>query len=374
MKTVKTEKPVGELAALSWRPPEFQELETLLNTVEETLRESERRYRILAENAADAIWTADMNMCLTYASPSITRLLGYSVEEAMAKAMEEVFTPASFEVVTQMLSEEMAAEKLEHKDLSRSRMLELELNHRDGHIVPVEIRYSFLRDRDEKPIEILAIARDITERKQAVERDYQTAEKLLTILEGTMQAVSVAVELRDPYTAGHQRRVAQLASAIAKEMGLSGSQICGLRLTGLIHDIGKIQIPTEILTYPDKLSEAQFNIIKMHPAVGHDILKNIEFPWLVATTVLQHHERMNGSGYPAGLLGKDILLEARILAVADVVEAMSSNRPYRLSLGIHYTLEEISQNKNVLYDTEVVDACLRIFTENAFKFEPQTGR
>jgi len=369
VKAVKTEKSVSELSALCWRPPEFQELETLLGTMEEALRDSERRYRILAENAADAIWTVDMNMHLTYASPSITHLLGFSVEEVMAKAMEEVFTPASFELVTKAFVAERELEKQERKDMSRSRMLELELNHKDGRIVPVEIRYSFLRDRAGKPVEILAIARDITERKRAVDRDYQTAAKLLSVLEGTMQAMSVAVELRDPYTTGHQQRVGKLASTIAREMGLLEDQINGLRLTGLVHDIGKIQVPSEILTYPDKLSEAQFSIIKMHPVAGYDILKNIEFPWPVATTVLQHHERMNGTGYPSGLSGKNILLEARILAVADVVEAMSSNRPYRQSLGLHYTLEEISQNKNVLYDNEVVDACLRLFAENRFRFE-----
>jgi len=369
VKTGKIEKPVSEFGSLSWRPPEFQELETLLNTVEAALRDSERRYRILAENAADAIWTVDMNMRLTYASPSISRLLGYGVKEAMSRAMEDVFTPASLKVVTNVLKEEIAAEKLESSDLDRSRTLELELNHKDGHIVPVEIKYSFLRDSDGTPVEILAIARDITERKQAVEQDCKAAERLMAALEGTMQAVAAAVELRDPYTAGHQQRVSRLASAIGKEMGLSDDRINGLRLTGLIHDIGKMQIPVEILTYPDKLSEAQFNIIKIHPAVGYDLLKNIQSPWPIAPVVLQHHERMNGTGYPAGIKGNDIMLEARILAVADVVEAMSSNRSYRLSLGIHYTLQEISQNKDVLYDTEVVDACLKLFADKRFRFE-----
>jgi putative nucleotidyltransferase with HDIG domain len=176
--------------------------------------------------------------------------------------------------------------------------------------------------------------------------------------------------MKDPYTAGHQRGVAQLACAIAKEMGLPEEQIEGIRMAGLIHDIGKITIPAEILSRLGPLNDLEYGIIKTHSQAGYNILNGtIEFPWPVAQIVLQHHERMDGSGYPQGLSGEEILLEARILAVADVVEAMASNRPYRSARGIDKALKEISRNKGILYDPEVVDACLKLFTEKGFKFE-----
>jgi putative nucleotidyltransferase with HDIG domain len=174
--------------------------------------------------------------------------------------------------------------------------------------------------------------------------------------------------MRDPYTAGHQQRVTQLAVAIATEMGLPTEQIDGIRVIGTLHDVGKICIPAEILSKPGKLTKVEFTIIKIHSQAGYNILKTVEFPWPVAKIVLQHHERMNGSGYPKGLRGEDILLESRILAVADVVEAMSSHRPYRPALGTHKALEEIEQNSGVLYDADVADACLRLFREKGFQF------
>jgi putative nucleotidyltransferase with HDIG domain len=178
--------------------------------------------------------------------------------------------------------------------------------------------------------------------------------------------------MRDPHTAGHQQRAAQLSCAIAKEIGLSEEQISGLRLAGLIHDIGKVRVPAEILMNPDGLSEPEFMMIKAHPRLGYEILKTIDFPWPVAQIVLQHHERMDGSGYPSGLAGDDIIMEARILAVADVVDAMASHRPYRPALGIKKALEEIAENKGVLYDSRAADACLRLFAEKRFEFDQHT--
>lgn len=339
------------------------------NLVKRAISESGERYRLIAERAADAIWTVDINMRPMYIGPSITRLLGYSVQEAMAKPMEEVFTPASFKLAMKVLKEELSIEKKEHKDLTRSRTLQLELIHRDGSIVPVEISYTFLRDVQARPVEILAIARDISERKRVQEEAKRSTERLIMAMEHAIQAMAIIVEMRDPYTAGHQQRVTQLACAIARQMGLSEVQISGLRLAGLIHDIGKVRVPAEILTNPDGLSEPEFMMIKAHPQLGYEILKGIDFPWPVAQIVLQHHERMNGSGYPSGLSGEDIIIEARILAVADVVEAMASHRPYRAALGIDKALEEISQNMGVLYDSKVVDACLKLFKRKRFKFE-----
>ena len=175
--------------------------------------------------------------------------------------------------------------------------------------------------------------------------------------------------MRDPYRDSHQKRVSQLACAMAREMNLPEEQIEGIRVAGNIHDIGKISVPMEILSKPGRVNKSEFGIIKSHTQAGYDILKTIEFPWPIAQIVLQHHERMDGSGYPQGLSGKDILLEARILGVADVVEAMVSHRPYRPALGIDKALEEISKNRGVLYDPEVVDACLKLFTEKRFEFE-----
>ncbi len=190
--------------------------------------------------------------------------------------------------------------------------------------------------------------------------------KLQAALQGVIHVMALTVESRDPYTAGHQRRVAELASAVAEEMGWTTDQVKGIRMAGMIHDLGKISVPAEILSRPSRLIDIEFCLIKDHAQLGYDILKEIDFPWPVAQIVYQHHERMNGSGYPRGLRGKDILLEARIMAVADVMEAMASHRPYRPSMGIDRALEEISGNIGMIYDPEVVDACLRVVGKGKF--------
>ena len=349
-----------------------EEIEMLRRRAEGAVSDSGERYRLLAERAEDVIWTVDLNMRPTYISPSITRLLGYSVQEVMTKPMEEIFAPVSFKVAMEALKEQLGVENREQKDLARSRTLELELIRKDGSIVPVEVNYTFLRDAEARPVEVLAIARDISERKRAQEEAKHSTERLIGAMEHAIQAMAIIVEMRDPYTAGHQQRVTQLACAMARQMGLSEEQISGLRLAGLIHDIGKVRVPAEILTNPNGLSEPEFMMIKAHPLLGYEILKGIDFPWPVAQIVLQHHERMDGSGYPSGLPGEDIIMEARILAVSDVVEAMASHRPYRAALGISKALEEISQNKGVLYDSKAVDACLMLFRSKKFKFEQHT--
>ena len=209
----------------------------------------------------------------------------------------------------------------------------------------------------------------LTEREQAQAKLQQSHVQLQKTFEGMVNVLVSTIEMKDPYTAGHQRRVTRLARAIAREMGLPQERIEGLRMAGLIHDLGKITIPAEILSKPGQLSDIEWGLIKAHPKVGHNILKAVEFPWPVAEIVLQHHERLDGSGYPQGLSGEEIMLEARILAVADVVEAMASFRPYRPARGIDKALEEIWHNRGVLYDPEVVDVCLKLFTEKGFKFE-----
>ncbi|MDD5772522.1 MAG: MEDS domain-containing protein [bacterium] len=206
-------------------------------------------------------------------------------------------------------------------------------------------------------------------RKKDEEQLISTLGRLREAINGTIQAIVSTVETRDPYTAGHQRRVSDLARSIAKEMCLSEKQIDGIRIAGSVHDLGKISVPSEILTKPGKITDMEFNIIKTHPQTGYNILKNIDFPWPIAQIILQHHERENGSGYPGGIKGKDILLEAKIIAVADVVEAMASHRPYRASYSIKKALKEIASNKGILYDPDVVDICQKLFTEKKFKLK-----
>ena len=195
-------------------------------------------------------------------------------------------------------------------------------------------------------------------------------EKSKRAMEGFVQAISIAVEMRDPYTAGHQQRVADLACAIAGQMGLPEEEIYGLRMASVIHDLGKITVPDSILSRPGRLSHLEYELIKNHVQAGYDILKQIEFPWPLAETILQHHERMDGSGYPQGLKDGDILLPAKILAVADVFETMASHRPYRPSLGLEKAVQEIESNSGILYDHDAASICVRLIVDQQFPFEP----
>ena len=208
---------------------------------------------------------------------------------------------------------------------------------------------------------------DITERKRAEEEFQRILESLRKAFGAIIQVMVSAVEIRDPYTAGHQIRSADLARAIATEMGLAQEKIDGIRMASSIHDIGKLSIPAEILSKPTRLTELEFSLIKEHSRSGYEMLKDVESPWPLAEIVYQHHERMDGSGYPRNLKGDDILMEARIMAVVDVVESMASHRPYRPALGIEAALDEIAKNKGILYDNTVADACLRLFREKGYQ-------
>ena len=208
----------------------------------------------------------------------------------------------------------------------------------------------------------------LQEHKRAGERLQDSLQQLRRAIETTIQVLVMAVEVKDPYTAGHQRRMTNLARTIATEMGLPAEKIEGLRMAGVIHDIGKITLPTEILSKPTQLSDIECSLIREHVRLGYDILKDVKSSWPLAEIVYQHHERMDGSGYPRHLNGDEILMEARILAVADVVEAMASYRPYRPALGLDAALAEIEKNRGVLYDSAVVDICLRIFRDKGFQF------
>ena len=244
------------------------------------------------------------------------------------------------------------------------------LRHKDGRHVVVESNGTPIFDKDGLFQGYRGIDRDITERKRTEYELTISLEKLHKSIEGVVESMALMVEMKDPYTAGHQRRVAQLACAVARAMGLPENRIDGIRLAALVHDIGKIYVPAEILSKPGRIAEIEFCLIKSHPKVGYDVLKTIEFPWPIAQIVAQHHERTNGSGYPFGLQGEEILSEAKIISVADVVEAMSSHRPYRPALGIKEALAEIKNKKGTCYESDVVEACLYVF-EKGFTFEYQ---
>jgi PAS domain S-box-containing protein/putative nucleotidyltransferase with HDIG domain len=309
------------------------------------LREREAWLRTILTSIGDGVIAADAQGRVTFMNPLAESLTGWDGESARLKPLAEVFdvrrARAAGDDVLPFGDEDV-------------------LTARGGGKIPVETT--------ETPLEggRVLVFRDISRRVRAEEEIREGWVRLRQALEGSIQAFAMTVEIRDPHTAGHQRRVAQLAEAMAREMGLPEETARGVRLMGNIHDIGKIFVPVEILNKPGKITGLDYVIIQSHPQAGYDILKNIHFPWPVAQVVLQHHERLNGSGYPAGLRGEDIMLEARILSVADVVEAMSARRPYRTDGDLDLAFREITENRDVLYDGRAVDSCLRVFRELDF--------
>jgi putative nucleotidyltransferase with HDIG domain len=266
------------------------------------------------------------------------------------------------------------------EDMMRARSAEKEKEIGERRRVEMELRLAReeLEHRVEKRTEELSKVNEelsgrVIETRRAEDQLQNTLERLERALEGTVQAMSLTIEMRDLYAAGHQRRVASLAVAIAEELHLPSEKIEGLRLAAIIHDIGKIAMPAELLTKPSRLSRNEFQLVRDHPRIGFEILKNIEFPWPVAHIILQHHERMDGTGYPEGLLGDAILIEARILAVADVVEALSSHRPYRPAIGIEKALEEIRRGRGIRYDMRVADACMKLFKDRRYSFKNENA-
>ena len=288
-------------------------------------------------------------------------LLGQSRDDLIGKNDYDFFPKIQADFFTQK----------DRNVLSGKKLIDIPEEHiqtRGGEKILHTKKLALLNEKGE-PSFLLGISEDITERKRAEEQLRQTLESLRKAVNTTIQVMVSAIEARDPYTAGHQIRSANLARAIATEIGLPKEKIDGIRMAGSIHDIGTLSIPSEILTKPTKLTNLEFSLIKEHSQKGFEILKDVESPWPLAQIVYQHHERMDGSGYPRQLKGKDIIIEARILAVADVVEAMASHRPYRPSLGLNSALAEIENNKGTIYDTDAVDACLKLFREKGFQLE-----
>jgi len=262
--------------------------------------------------------------------------------------------------------QEVAEKRLAVRDGEFLQDAEHRIIRRDDEVRHILARIYVSRDAAGRVTRYYGANQDITKRKQAEEKLESTLGNLRKAVGGTIQAIVQVVEMRDPYTAGHQRRVADLARSIATEMGLPSDTIEGIRMAAVIHDIGKVAVPAEILSKPGRLTQNEFELIKDHPLTGYDILKHVEFPWPIAEIIYQHHERLDGSGYPRGLKGDDVLLEARIIALADVVEAMASHRPFRPARGIDAALDEIEEHRGTLYDPEVVDTCLKLFRERGY--------
>lgn len=329
---------------------------------EEALRESQQRYAAIVQNALVGIFQASPEGVFLAANGTLARLLGYETPVDFLAGVKsfgrDLFAdPGCYEDLMYQLSDQGKVENLEAR-----------LRRRDGGVFWASITARTVRDPGGNLLTTEGIIEDIAVRRQAEETMRQSLEKLRKATDSIIDVIVMAVEARDPYTSGHQRRVADLAQAIALEMGLPRDQIDGLRMAAVIHDLGKISVPSEILTMPRRLSETEFDLVKTHAQLGHDLIKDVDFPWPIAEIILQHHERLDGSGYPRGLKGEAILLEAKILAVADDVEAISTDRPYRAALGIDKALEDISQGRGTLYDPAVVDACLKLFQEKGFQF------
>jgi len=336
--------------------------------MERELRESKEWFSTTLNSIGDAVIATDKEGSITFMNSVAEALTGWRQEEALGKNLKD---RVRIILTDEAYSQKKNKGKISGEGRSIYYVEQAMLINKGNHEIPVDYSDAPIRDEQGGVLGSVLVFRDVTERKQAQEELQQSFTKLRKTLDETVQSLASAVEMRDPYTAGHQERVAKLACAIAKEMGLPAGQVEGIRMAGIIHDIGKIYVPAEILNKPSRLNEAEIMLIKKHPQVGYDILKGIEFPWPIAQIVLQHHERMLGTGYPQGLSGGDILLEARIIGVADVVEAMYSHRPYRPSVGVEKTLQEISKNRAILYDPVVVDACIKLFTERGFKFEDE---
>jgi PAS domain S-box-containing protein len=329
---------------------------------EKALRESEAKFRALVESSSDWIWEVDEHFSYTYSSPQVYDLLGFHAEELVGKTPYELM---DFDGAAR-LKESLAgiAERREH-----FRLIEAATHHKDGRLVYLETSGTPMFDAQGTFKGYRGINRDITGRKEAEKERLASAEKLEQTLLQIIEAIAATVEARDPYTAGHQRRVAQLASAIALEMGLPDDKVRGLYLAATIHDLGKIRIPAEILSKPGTLNSVEFELVKTHPQTGYDIIRDVQFPWPIAQMVLQHHERLDGNGYPQRLASEQMLLEAKILAVADVVEAMSSHRPYRAGLGLDAALDEITKQRGIRYDSDVVDSCIALFRDKKFEMD-----
>jgi len=323
------------------------------------LRENESLYSQLIDKAQTPIAIVQDEQ-IKFVNKALCSTFGYENEELIGTKFIDYLPESEINRVLENYRRRMSGQPV-------ASPYEIKIKHKNGSEVLAEVEIGLI-EYNERPAE-LVIIHDITKRKQTEEALKRALEKLRQAFGATINILSRLVEQKDPYTAGHHRRVSDLARSIAKELGLSSDRIDGLRFAASIHDIGKIIIPAEILSKPGQLNESELMMIKSHPQIGYELLKDVCFPWPIAEIIYQHHERMDGSGYPQGLKGEEIILEARILAVADVVEAMASHRPYRPAHPLDAALKEIEKKKGLLYDEKVVDVCLRLFKEKGYRLK-----
>ncbi len=327
------------------------EMALLRHEMENMLIENEEKYSAILKSIGDAVIVTNSKGDITFFNPVAEIMTGYKRESVMGKPLERVIH----------IEDEKISFVKNYKnecDKEKSRYYIVSMNNKK---IPVDYRITPLIDNKNNYVGTVMVVRDISERIRYEDRIHESFRVLRKAMGGVIHAMAQTVETRDPYTAGHQRRVANIARYIAERMSLPSDKIEGIRMAGVIHDLGKISIPAEILSKPGKITEVEFNLIKNHCQAGYDILKSIDFPWPIADIVYQHHERIDGSGYPGGITGDEIIIEAKIISVADVMEAMASHRPYRPSLGVDFALNEIEKNKGILYDKDVADTCIKMF-------------
>jgi PAS domain S-box-containing protein/putative nucleotidyltransferase with HDIG domain len=321
---------------------------------------ADRSYRDLFTLAPDAYLVTDAQTIIAESNQAAVAMLKLDRGFLKGKPLTDFVAEADRQAFQAIL--------IQVRGGGEKRLGEFRLQPGEGSPFAVSVNVRAQTDHRDHPVRMLWLLRDVREGKAEEDRLKSLLSRLKSSFHGIINALAQTVEIKDPQTAGHQRRVAQLAVAIARELDFSLNRLEGIRVAGLLHDIGKIAIPSEILSKPGELNDLECEFIKTHCQVGFDLLKNIDFPWPVLQAILQHHERLDGSGYPAGLEDKDIILEARILGVADVIEAMTCTRSYGPAQGIDLALEEIQQKSGILYDPEVVDTCLKIFVEKGFFF------